>query len=275
MAKPVLALPDADCSGFLCPREGRELFNADIYIAAIARSGSTLLCDLMTFPTGNICLIEPRFYAGMRAERSQFQLKAAGFDIPDERWKALESKTKASYMERYTELIAPVLRQCTRWGVKEVRAELHRPTIETINPAKILVLVRNARDVAVSLCQKILQSGGSPADAAQFVEGYLSRNCACLVEFADSANTIVARYEDFARSETELRNLAVALDWPFEGIPNQSFERLGRSVEAERHTGTVTSARRHDLRSLPPELFSVIEKSLPDCELYQRRFGYS
>lgn len=264
---PTVDLPPRDQSGFLSA--GNDVLRADVYIAAMGRSGSTVLCDLMTYPK-NVCLIEPRFASGARSSRLLQQLRSAQVMISHQEWKALESRSAAGYLERYKTMLSPALKQCDRWAAKEVRPEFHAPTIATINPKRILVLVRNANDVAYSLYDKYQRDGGDARTASTYVREYLSASAKTLVGIASSQNVLVCRYEDFTRSPADMQALAVKLDWPLQGTPNASFDKLKRSAEADRHKGLLTAARSYQGR--PP--LDFLEAALDGCRTYQETFGY-
>lgn len=254
-------------SGFL--PANNSMFEAELYVAAMARSGSTVLCDLMTYQ-GNLCLIEPCFMRGATDLKMLDQFHNAGIRLAEHDWKRLKSKTATGYSERYMNMLAPALLRCDRWGAKEVRPEYHVPTIATLNPKRVLVLVRDARDVAHSLFDKVQRDGGSREEAVLYVEGYLPAAAQSLETLAKRLDVIISRYEDFTCSQEEMRSLATKLDWPLLGRPNSSFVGLNRVEEANLHKGAISKARTYRNRTNPGFLEGVLAR----CAGYQKTFAY-
>ncbi len=279
MAAIELTLAPPEMSGFLAEDEAPGLFAADIYIAAMGRSGSTLLCNLMTFEPGHLCIHEPWFMNGMSNESARVQFAQAGIDIAEEIWRhGVLPRRHDSYLLRYRELIAPALSRLTRWGAKEVRGEFHLPTILTIRPKRILLLGRDIRQVAFSLYSKDLTEGSSEEMARKFSFGYASLAARKLVELREMLphpNFSIARYEDFSASISALSELARVLDWPFAGTPNANFDTFGRASEAKRHGGRMTRAQFYADGDFPPDVVRIADELAELFPDYQRLFGYS
>lgn len=265
--KPTLSFSRPEFLGFL-PR-GNELFAADVYVAAMGRSGSTVLCDLMSHSM-HVCLIEPRFDFGVFDQHIRTQILNAGVVIAEDSWGEPGSRDNAGLRDRYRRGFVPSLCQMVRWGAKEVRPELHEPTIDTINAKRIVVLVRDARDVMCSYYEKIVHGGGDHEGSVNYVSGYLPKAAETLALLASRPNAIVARYEDFTKSASDLRSLERRMDWPLIGKPNASFSSIARAAEAERHKGAVTPAQAYDRESSLDFMASTLEQ----CATYQRTFGY-
>lgn len=264
-----ITLPPPDRSGFLSREESGQIFQAHVYVAAMARSGSTLLCDLMTVPGKRFCIVEPWFVLGVRGDSlaEQFERNAG---LPKERFEAeTRHRSHARFVERYRSVLAPSLSRLERWGVKEVRPELHQPTIDTINPRRIVVLVRDISSIISSLQIKNSRNGISNEQSLAWIQNYIPSAAQTLSALADRSDTLVVRYEDIIGSPDARASLASSIDWPLDGTPNASFDIFGRQAEASSHAGSISSRSTEALKL--PEPLSQLAAA---CGDYQRRFGY-
>lgn len=267
-----IKLPPLESTGFLTPTESAGLFHADVYIAAIARSGSTLICGLLTYPPDHLCLVEPWFIWGMRGQACFRQLQRFGLRITERDWlTALFPREKASFVRRYGSFIAPHLASVRKWGAKEVRPEFHLPTIETINPRFVLVLVRDIRDVVRSLARKQAAEGMDESESTAWISGYCTAAAPCLLRLRSRPRSITVRYEDFVASEAARADLGGRLDWPLVGRVNADFDLFGRGSEAAAHRGRVSPAV-HPQSSEWVE--ALAEEMHARCADYQGAFCY-
>lgn len=265
-----ITLPPSDRSGFLSRAESAPIFQAHVFIAAMARSGSTLLCDLMTVPRQRFCIVEPWFVLGVRGDSlaEQFERNAG---LPKKQFEAeTRHRSHARFLERYRSVLAPSLSRLERWGVKEVRPELHQPTIDTINPRRIVVLVREISSVISSLQIKNRRNGISDEQSLAWIQNYIPIAAETLIAVADRSDSLVVRYEDFIGSPDTRASLAKSIDWPLDGTPNASFDIFGRHAEAARHGGSISSYPSEAVK-LPEPLFQLAAA----CRDYQRRFRYT
>lgn len=258
-------------SGYL---EENDLFQADLYIAAMGRSGSTHLANVLTTPPKRWVLNEPRFLDGVLS--STIRERSVEFGWPDDPscwWIPRADRANPSYKARYQEFLAPRLKGLDRWGVKEVRADFHIPTISTIQPRKIVVLVRNVRDVALSLLEKQMRQGQMDTHGPEWIRNYCKTSASSLLHLIDRepSRTRVVRYEDFVSSPSERSNLESWLEWPMDGEPFAEFAVHNREYEVRRWQGTDGSDAK---RELPPNANEIAEEIQASNTQYQRAFEY-
>lgn len=251
-------------------------FRSHVYVAAMARSGSTLLCNLFTDRHAHWMISEPRFDFGMTAKHLAPRAVAFGLVETETAWLVPSpQRTPERVHSRYHSCLAPGLSRLRRWGAQEVRCELHEDTIRTIRPGRIVVCVRDIGDIYLSLLEKAAVQGNQDSygrawawrhcmDNAAWMHGYCR-------EFGNSP--IIARYEDFAKSSTGRARLAEALDWPLCGDETGDLKALGRGFEAERHGRQrgLTAARE---RGLGAKALHEAAELREICHAYQELFGY-
>lgn len=263
--------------GFLNADEPR-LFEADLYIAAMGRSGSTWLANLFTVPPTHWLMIEPWFANGVFARFIHEKAADFGISVDKEFWMIPRPQLNHdSVVERYRNFLAPELAKLSRWGAKEVRGDFHQPTIETINPKHIIILVRNMRDVVLSLLEKWHMQGRPEERGKDWIEGYCIASANSLLDVhakyavAGSDKCRVVKYETLRDSSSgELRSLEEWLDWPMSGDPFSYLDKFGRGYEIERHSGNGEYKREIDEGEYQAFVAQVIEKT----SAYQRTFGY-
>lgn len=249
---------------------------AHVYIAAMGRSGSTMLANLLTRPPGRWLLIEPLLPKGGKGKALHEQARRFGFDIPDEEWSHLPNETDASRIRR---LFSERLSNLSRWGVKEVRGELHEATIQMIRPAKIIVLVRDIADVALSLHEK-RERNPDPARDREWMRRYVIGAAGNIVllhkNIASSTGSVkTVRYEDFVTNPDTRRQLEEWLDWPLAGEPTANLAMFEREYEIERHGNRITdtSVERRN-RELSIEEARFAQEMSEKASEYQKYFGY-
>jgi hypothetical protein len=266
-------LSDLGASGYLAPHEA-QIFNAHLYIAAIGRSGSTYLANLLTSPPSRWVLTEPWFVNGVFTK--SVRARCMDFGWPNENahwWLPTDRRNHEGYKERYVSFLAPRLSALERWGVKEVRPDFHKPTIATINPRRVIILVRNMREIVASLVEKIFRQGQYDTKGPAWIENYCRESAAALLDLhqtIDPEKTRIVRYEELVNDPAERKNLADWLDWPMDGDPFLGLVEYNRGYEIERHTairGTMA-------RSMPEDAAEVIETITAMNQAYQSYFGY-
>jgi hypothetical protein len=251
---------------------------ADVYIASIGRSGSTLIANLMTTPPDRLVLVEPMLHRGGGNAGMFDQMASWGWRVgADElaRWR--KPPPGQSPAERASAVLADRLAGLARWGVKEVDPVCHLPSIALLRPKRVIVLVRDIRDVMLSFMEKFQQEGRS-----SFSGELLQRvvhGAQVLTWLADGqcggGPRRIVRYEDFVASAAERAALAHWLDWPLDGDPDRNLDLYRRGYEIERHRGAVSQASvgRHArvAGSADGVLVARMGKFLSG---YQRQFGY-
>ena len=246
---------------------------ADVYIAAMPRSGSTMLANLLTNPPARWILVEPWFPRGARGAHLYQQAQRFGLPLTARDWARRDGEDAATRVDR---LFAEPLTALDRWGVKEVKGDLHDDTIAMIRPRKIVVLVRDIEDVALSMCEKHDRNPQPELDRA-WMRTFIVTAAEAVVDLArDQSTTRVMRYEDFAMSAHSRQELAEWLDWPLDGDPGANLDLFDREYERDRHPDGVTavSVARRRLENVPErrrfagELAAALQR-------YQSVFGYA
>jgi len=246
---------------------------ADVYIASLGRSGSTLIANLLTMPPHRLVLVEPKLHrggtAGMFHQMERFGCPVGVDELA--RWRA--PPPEQSPAERAAMVLADRLARLARWGVKEVDPMAHQDEIAMLRPKQVVVVVRDIRDVMLSYVEKFRREGRS-----DFGEVFwrLCEGTKALTRLADGLGTStplrVVRYEDFAASVDERAALARWLDWPLDGDPDSNLDIYGRHYEIARHGGVVSqvSVGRRQAASL-----EAVDRIGDFLGAYQQRFGYA
>ena len=219
-----------------------QLRAPDLLIASHGRSGSTLLAALLTSPPHRIILNEPGIPRAVYGTHVRQQLQAAGL-IPEARPAHLfdNPPQHSDPTELATELLAPCLSQCQRWGIKEVNPDWIRASAATLAPRQILILVRDLAESAASLYLKNKREG-EPRSADWLIERFRT-SLEALAELLESPAVPTRRvwYHQLVAAEAARDELADWLDWPLDGTPDRNFDIYNRAHESAAHAGRVSS----------------------------------
>ncbi len=248
----------------------------DFYIAAMGRSGSTMLCNWLTAAPDHLVFVEPSFLRLPNTRLLSIQLDHFGIGPSEQEWSFQDQSADA----RFERLMAGRLAG-KRWGVKEVLSSEHGASLDRLTPRRVLISVRNIGDVALSFFEKHRLQCNLDRFDDQWVVEYCLREAAGLVAFRGELETksipfMVVRYEDFTRSESYRQEVAQFLGWRGGGATDAHLDRFDRAFEVERH-GTGVSPRN---RPVAERMLGERERALADkigqqCSEYQRAFGYN
>lgn len=254
-----------------------DLPTPDLFVAALGRSGSTLLANLLTTPPHRWLVVEPRFADASTGRDVIAQARSFGLDVDPNEWLPRPGETPA---QRIGRVFGERLRRLQRWGLKEVRPNLLEPTLTRLRPKRVVVLVRDLRDVALSLYEKSLRDN-HPERGEAWLRDYLIAAPTGVLAVANAAtgpNQRVVRYEDLVGDPAYRAELASWLDWPLDGQPDRNLAELyGRGQEVERHAGAVTdrSLHRHRDATLPAAARDLVAWAHERVPEFQQRFGYA
>jgi hypothetical protein len=252
----------------------------DLLIVGPARSGTTMLANLLTSPPNRWVIVEPGITRGGMGEVVRREAGLFGWQYERIDWHEQESS-----QERFNRLLHERLKQLDRWGIKEVNMQGIGDLISTYRPRHIVISVRDIRACAISVRQKETLQGTIAGQATvPKTNEWLQRR---LLDGADTAlrlvneppsgsKVTVVRYEDFVASADARASLARTLDWPLEGDPSATLDLFGRSYEVERHgrhIGTSSVSRWRD-DAHEPELRAFADQVALEGADYQRQFGY-
>lgn len=248
----------------------------DFHIAAIGRSGSTMLANWLTSPPGRIVFNEPFFLRPANSRLLRIQLANLGMPVSDAEW----AQRDETPMERFRRLMSPRL-SGRRWATKEVLCEEYRAMVRDFSPPRVLLSVRDLVDVALSFFEKHRLQDNLDRFSDGWVSEYCLRESDGLVGFMDEMEATgtpchVVRYEDFVASADERSRIAEFTGWPGHGDPSANLADFDRSFEVERHGSSVSAAaaRRAD-RNLDRDRVIEASSIAERCARYQRRFGYA
>jgi len=248
----------------------------DFYIAAIGRSGSTLLCNWLTHAPEQVVFMEPFFLRPMNSRLLRIQLEQIGMPVSAEEWEADPAEDART---RFARLMGPRLAG-RRWALKEVLAEEHERVLDALQPPKLIISVRDIVDVALSFFEKHRFQDNLDRFSDDWVVDYCIRESAALVRLHDEAARrgipcLVVRYEKFTRDDETRTALERFVGWAGGGDVAAGLDGYGRSFEIDRH-GEAISARvlAREERSLGGEQRHLAELIGDKCREYQDLFGY-
>lgn len=251
---------------------------ADCYIAALPRSGSTMLANLLTFPPQRLALVEPWLPHGCRSPSILEHLRGFGFDISNGEWS--DAGGPAGREEdgpRVARLLAARMAGLERWGVKEVRPALHQPSLALLRPRRVVILVRDMFSAAQSVWDKARRIPRPGQDEQSLAELMLDA-ATCLqnlVRDLPADQTRVVRYEDITTNEVCREDLARWLDWPLTGDPSRDLRLYGREWELERHGSAISPAQCGQRPELPTRAVDFAIAVRERAHGYQAAFGYA
>jgi len=252
-----------------------DIPSPDFYIASIGRTGSTMIANWLTAPPERIVLIEPFLFALRNPDMLRVQFDELDMPIGDEEWEHPDE----NWQDRFRRLFLPRLAG-KRWALKEVIFREHERIIDTFAPPRVLVTVREIRDVVTSFIEKHRIQEQEDRFDHGWVEEYCLRETRQIVEMCKGLprrgiEWRAVRYEDFIASEAERDAVAEFVGWPGGGEVARHYARLRRGFEVERHGTAINArARRAEERSLTAGDLALVERIAARCGPYQDFFGY-
>jgi len=248
-----------------------DTLRPDLYIAAIGRSGSTMLCNMLTRAPEQIVFIEPKFHTPPYRAMLAPQLLQYG----------MEAKAPPQGLAPVPALdhaLGAQLRPI-KWGFKEVQCSEHQRVFEVFRPVHILINVRHIYNIALSFMEKHRRQGNEDRFSPTWVLDYCLRESQGLIHFCEhliergQAFTIV-RYEDFTQNPQARTALEKSLGWKIGNSSNQFMEDFNRGFEANRHQGRGFREPTVAERELPQDLIKLARNIEVRCAKYQAYFGY-
>jgi len=248
----------------------------DLYIAAIGRSGSTMLCNMLTSEPAQIIFIEPKFHTPPYRTLLAPQLAQYGMEISEQQQKQAHGLAPLAMVDH---LLGAHLRQI-KWGFKEVQCSEHQKVLDLFAPAHILINTRHIFNVALSFLEKHRRQGNEARFPPAWVRDYCERETQGLVRFCQHLTHIkhphsIVRYEDFAGDADYLTTLGKPLNWALSTKPSRFFQGLNRGFETSRHQGRIFREPTLAERGLPDDLVKLAQDIEARCTVYQQFFGYT
>ncbi|GEM_PF-3674839 len=213
-----------------------------VFLFAMPRSGSTLLCDRLTVAGKTVLLHEPmplRRFGDGREKRVCEMLSALGHDVSGFP-AVLNGTIAAPWFEQH---VFPCFADYESWGIKEVYLTDAEQLIRRYQPQQILLLWRDPRDVAISFLELMNRALMSYSDRRTLKDEAwafecLTVNAACLHRIASGYSARLLNYEHLMTSDEERGSLLAWLG--LDNFGKGSFamaadERDFRNAELQRH----------------------------------------
>ncbi|HTK85285.1 MAG TPA: hypothetical protein VL625_09395, partial [Patescibacteria group bacterium] len=248
----------------------------DLYMASMGRSGSTLIANWLTIPGKQVVLLEPEFPKGLRHRSLMRQCESLGFPVSEAEW----SEQDACAAARIGRILGPRLSRL-RWGVKEVQCAYHRGILKDYAPARVLVTVRNIRNVFLSFVDKHRRQGNEEQYSVTWTRDYCQREAAGLVQFVTelAKNNIphmVVRYEDFIFDAAVRKGIETFTGWTGGGDLDRNFEFFNRVYERDMHRGALSTQERDETQRLVTDIeLAKADELAKQCSEYQTAFSYA
>jgi hypothetical protein len=254
----------------------------DVMVFGLARSGTTLVADLLTRPGRSVVISEPEIFkhwSRQTAARVHKLATMVGLDVGSEPPSA--EAYGRSYARYFRETLAPKLATLERWGIKNVDFSGWRPLLKAFPPKRLILCVRDLRDTAISGIDRICRLGivfrGVPRmrDEAWILAG-LAYSVQELMAMRQLPHLVV-RYEDLAQGPAALERIAeyVGLDGLEEDRLNLKAADLKRAWEIEKHRSRISAVSVGRFAAEPPgpvrALAERLWRLLPE---YSAAFGY-
>ncbi|MEX0809166.1 MAG: methyltransferase domain-containing protein [Dongiaceae bacterium] len=218
-------------------------------VLGLPRSGTTLVSDLLTVPGRAVIVSEPDLYKKWNrnlAGRVQRLARTVGIDVPEEapdpaRW-------EGHYGRYFRAELAPRFAGLDLWGIKYVDFSDWRPLFRDYPPEKLILCVRDLRDLVLSgidrICrmQMVFRSSGHRRDEA-WVFSALVYNAWELMTLRKRPH-LALRYEDLAGDPATLARIAnyAGLDQLDPTRHNLAAAGWHRRWEVEKHGDAITAA---------------------------------
>lgn len=226
--------------------------NLDVFLTGFPRSGTTMLCGLMTSKKNKTwCMSEPTSGGGR-------------IGTVDYAKKVFQIKTTVDNPLAETAEIAGV----TKWGIKEVDPGKRYGVIRQYAPKKIVVLHRNVIDCTISTLEFLGQGRFPTNESIATYMKFLSDKFLEFMDWIKDMDGVIEFDYDDLMDENRRNELSDMLDWPLEGDTNLYLVgrhapeiREGiynRRVEADRKKYSTQTKAAHRA-----------------CAKYQKRFEYS
>lgn len=236
--------------------------NMDLIIFGIGRSGTTLLTDMLCVPNQSFVIYEPHLgWSNVLLE--QFK----NFDLKVEKW---EDKKYNSVYEYIDENIVPQLKNLNLWGAKFVRFYEWKWVLKTYQPKKIILCVRDIRDVAISSLDidKRIKLG------KEWHKERIIFAAKSLIEMCELPHLLI-KYEDLCLNSKEI--IKKLLDYLEIKKVNYKRQILNwRDWEFEKHgtSGISSKSVSRYLNETSKEKLSFMNEIFEKTKDYSKKFGY-
>jgi hypothetical protein len=230
-----------------------------VFLFALPRSGSTLLCDLLTVPGSSVILHEPmvlRNFGDGRQRRILQTLHDLGIEVDDSEQQFVRGTPARSWFDQH---VFPKFQDYDFWGLKEVYLTDAETLVEQYQPDQILLLWRDPRDVALSFLELMNRSLMSYSDRTTLKDEAWAMECLTvsaevLSALAQTRPHLLLRYEDLMQSPQHRQTLLDYLQLSHFGRQRFALVDDGggvRAAEIERHQQTFSTSSLQRWRGEP------------------------
>ena len=253
-----------------------------LLVFGMMRSGTTLLCDLLSVPGRSLVFNEPMMFDSWRdgrAQEVQAVAKAFGLSVPETLPRKRQFGTMANYFEKVLE---PQLQSLEFWGFKEVFFHNWRHVLKRYQPEKLVLCVRDIRDITLSALDLIVNSGLAFTGQRRLRdEAWLvGRLCFDVHQILQlrSYHHFLVRYEDLVDRKESSAALAA-----YAGLPQLADHALNRSIttggsrkrEVTKHGQGISSrAVARFEQEAGVQARAIAEHVLRLLPAYSRAFGF-
>jgi hypothetical protein len=235
-----------------------------------------MLCNWLARPPEQLVFVEPFFTRTSNPRLLRIQLADYGLPVEEKDWAFADATPE----QRFTRLMKA--RLCgRRWAFKEVLCEEHFRVVDCFRPPRVLIMVRNIIDVALSLFEKHRLQCNLDKFDDEWVNNYCIRESAGLLEFRDLLHTrgipfFVVRYEDFTRSKGAREEVERFVGWSPGEETSSHLASFDRGFEVDRHGRAVSDRLRQRFeRKLGDVQQAAANEIGSHCRVYQGAFGYA
>lgn len=255
-----------------------------VAVYGLMRTGTTLVSDLLTQRGRSFVVAEPDLFVEWHPQtiaRVHRALGTFGLDFSGEEDLPRQADYQ-TYINYFDRRVIPALARLDLWGIKHVSFQKWRELLDHYGPERLILCVRDIRDVVLSQIEFIGRHG------LAFPGGQHMRDEAwVMTRFCHDAHDLIAmsrqphmtlRYEDLVADDGVRDKLR-----DYVGLKQLSDERINldaepenrRAWEAAKHEGGVStrSVGRFD-REPPGPARSVAERTWRLMSGYCEAFGY-
>lgn len=246
----------------------------DLYMASMARSGSTAIANHFTDPErGQLVLVEPGLLGERLINTLPAQLARAGIALDGVNWPVARRDAGAFWRDHLQAAL-----KSRKWGMKEVKGDLHLAALERTG-AHLLFTLRDIRTIHLSLAEKINVQGTQERYPRAWIRDYCVEESDKLMVVLDRAEALgrahsITRYEDFFSSADERSRIANVTGFAGGGDVGANFDLYDREEERMLFDGRIESARAGGYRTIGAQEISDADETAALCAGYQERFGF-
>lgn len=249
-----------------------------LYVAAVRRTGSTMMAELLSDPPACFVFREPRLPLGRlllgKTGDPKATLARCGLDVGSVS-RSMAELPPDEAVERFRAFWEESAGRIGQLGVKEIMHEGWERVSRAFPAMKVVITVRDPRDIFLSMWHKRerLERRGRRWMEPEVLAEDVNRESRHLEEIASRHEHRVVRYEEFCRDPG-----AIDAVRRFAESPARGMGLLGRtsSWNAGAH-GTALGTSRIDLwkRESDPQARTLCEKAWRLMAPYARTWGYA